>query len=81
MPQKRNPDVLELVRATAARLRARHAEVAGILGGLASGYHRDLQLTKEPFLEGVTAATDVLRVMPVVARRPHRRRRALPRRP
>ncbi len=58
MPQKRNPDVLELVRAAAARLRARAAEVAGVYGPLPSGYHRDLQLTKGPFLEGLRTALD-----------------------
>ncbi len=60
MPQKRNPDVLELIRATAARVRARQAEAAGVVQGLASGYHRDLQLGKEPFLEGVQATLDAL---------------------
>jgi argininosuccinate lyase len=66
MPQKRNPDVLELVRATAARLRSRVGELAGVYGGLPSGYHRDLQLTKGPFLDGVSAAADVFRVFAVV---------------
>jgi argininosuccinate lyase len=67
MPQKRNPDVLELTRASAARVRARQAETGAILGGLASGYHRDLQLTKEPFLEGVQATLDALAaILPVL---------------
>jgi argininosuccinate lyase len=63
MPQKRNPDVLELVRASAARLRARHAEIAQVFGTLPTGYHRDLQLTKEPFLEGMQLAVDAVAVM------------------
>jgi argininosuccinate lyase len=63
MPQKRNPDVLELVRAGSARLRARHAEIAAIFAPLPSGYHRDLQLTKEPFLEGMRTAADLLAAM------------------
>ena len=50
MPQKRNPDVLELIRATAARIRSRQAEVGAVYGSLSSGYHRDLQLTKEPLV-------------------------------
>jgi len=62
MPQKRNPDGLELMRAGAARLRARHAEIAAVFGSLSSGYHRDLQATKEPFLEGMVGATDLLAV-------------------
>ena len=62
MPQKRNPDGLELMRAGAARLRSRHAEIAAVFGGLPSGYHRDLQATKEPFVEGMVGATDLLAV-------------------
>ena len=60
MPQKRNPDVLELIRAGAARLRARQAEVGAIYGPLPAGYQRDLQLTKEPFLEGMQSLVDML---------------------
>lgn len=59
MPNKRNPDVLELVRAGSARLRSRHAEIAAVFAPLASGYQRDLQLTKEPFLDGMRAAADL----------------------
>lgn len=65
MPQKRNPDVLELVRATAARLRARQGEIASIYGSLPSGYQRDLQLTKEPFMEGMHQALDLFSAMDV----------------
>ena len=63
MPQKRNPDVLELVRAGAARTRSRQAEVGAIYGGLSAGYHRDLQLTKEPFLAGMRSLVDMLTAM------------------
>ena len=62
MPQKRNPDVLELARAGAAKLRARHAEAAAVFMPLSSGYHRDLQATKEPFVEGLSGALDLVRV-------------------
>lgn len=63
MPQKRNPDVLELVRATASRLRARQAEVGAIYGSLPSGYQRDLQLTKEPFVESLAQVCDLFAAM------------------
>jgi len=63
MPQKRNPDVLELIRASAAKLRQRHAEIAAVYAPLPSGYHRDLQLTKEPFVDGLRTCTDVVRSM------------------
>ncbi len=52
MPQKRNPDLLELVRAKAAAVSARGAQIKSILRALPSGYNRDLQETKGPFLEG-----------------------------
>ncbi|MCH9650966.1 MAG: argininosuccinate lyase [Deltaproteobacteria bacterium] len=63
MPQKRNPDVLELIRATSARVRSRQSEIAAIYGSLTAGYHRDLQHTKEPFLEAVQNVTDSLLVL------------------
>ncbi len=66
MPQKRNPDVLELVRAGAASLRARHTEIGNVYAQLASGYHRDLQLTKAPFLEGTVHAGHLLMAMTAV---------------
>ena len=68
MPQKRNPDPLEIIRAAATRCRHLAGQVADLYGGLGAGYHRDLQLTKEPFLEGMVLATDCLRtVQPVLA--------------
>jgi len=63
MPQKKNPDVLELVRARSARVTAHAAAVAGVLNGLPGGYNRDLQETKEPFMEGVVTTRACLRIM------------------
>ncbi len=68
MPQKRNPDVLELIRAGAARWRSRQGEIAAVYGPLTAGYHRDLQLTKEPFLEGMRGIADALvAIQPVLS--------------
>jgi argininosuccinate lyase len=68
MPQKRNPDVLELIRASAGRLKSKQAEIASIFSALTSGYHRDLQLTKEPFLEGLHCCMDMFQaIRPVLA--------------
>ena len=47
MPHKKNPDVAELLRAKTNRLKALPNEFALLLSNLPSGYHRDLQLTKE----------------------------------
>jgi argininosuccinate lyase len=63
MPQKRNPDVLELTRARATRVAGLAFETLGIVKTLPSGYQRDLQETKEPFIEGVRATRACLRVL------------------
>lgn len=60
MPQKKNPDVAEL-------LRGGHSELAGfalslqmLTTNLGSGYHRDLQLSKEPVLKAVNKTKQLL---------------------
>ena len=60
MPQKRNPDVLELARATVHRLHAELTLLLTLPANLPSGYHRDLQLTKEATMRAVLAARDLL---------------------
>lgn len=47
MPHKKNPDVFELIRAKCNRIQAIPNELTILLNNLPSGYHRDLQLTKE----------------------------------
>jgi argininosuccinate lyase len=47
MPHKKNPDVFELIRAKCNRIQALPNEFTILLANLPSGYHRDLQLTKE----------------------------------
>lgn len=58
MPQKKNPDGLELMRAKSATLSACATQVKNIIRGQVSGYNRDFQETKEPFLKGC-ALTDI----------------------
>ena len=62
MPQKRNPDVLELLRARGARFAGRLMELEQLSGRLTSGYHRDLQLTKEPVIRTALELADMLRI-------------------
>lgn len=62
MPQKRNPDVFELIRANGARVAALAETVRANAQGLGSGYHRDVQLTKEPFLVGTLVTAESLSV-------------------
>ena len=50
MPQKKNPDVVELARARCRELRGLARQVEEVAGGLPSSYHRDFQLLKRPTL-------------------------------
>jgi argininosuccinate lyase len=63
MPHKKNPDVLELVRAKAADMNGIAASVASMLTGLVSGYSRDLQLTKEPVIKALDMTLASLHIM------------------
>ncbi len=47
MPHKKNPDVFELIRAKCNRIQSIPNELSLLLNNLPSGYHRDMQLTKE----------------------------------
>lgn len=51
MPQKRNPDVLELARGRCRELRGIAGLLSHVAAGLPSSYHRDHQLLKEPLLQ------------------------------
>lgn len=66
MPQKLNPDPLELVRAYHNRIVAKQFECAMIISNLITGYHRDLQLLKETVLEAFEIVQQLLRVMKLV---------------
>jgi argininosuccinate lyase len=62
MPHKKNPDVAELLRAKTNRLKALPNEFALLLSNLPSGYHRDLQLTKEIVMPAFTEMLNCLDV-------------------
>lgn len=63
MPQKRNPDVLELLRASGATTQAALDEALMITAKLPSGYQRDLQRLKAPLFRGIDLATDSIDIM------------------
>ncbi len=64
MPQKRNPDVFELIRGRSASAQACLAEALGIIGKLPSGYQRDLQLLKVPLFRAIDLAAQTLDILP-----------------
>jgi len=63
MPQKRNPDVLELVRAGTATLQAALLEILNVPAKLGSGYQRDLQRIKSPLFRAIDLTGDSCDIM------------------
>jgi argininosuccinate lyase len=66
MPHKKNPDVFELIRARANRIQSIPNELTLLINNLPSGYHRDLQLTKEilfPALEDLKSCLAMMVLM------------------
>lgn len=63
MPQKKNPDGFELLRSKSAIVSSCSFQVKSIIRSLPSGYNRDFQDTKEPFLRGCKTALLSIRVM------------------
>ena len=53
MPQKKNPDVLELIRAKSAMILGNFVGILALIRDLPSGYHRDFQETKEPVMHSL----------------------------
>ncbi len=64
MPQKRNPDVFELIRGRSATAHSCLHEALGIVAKLPSGYQRDLQLLKVPLFRGIDLCQQTLDILP-----------------
>jgi argininosuccinate lyase len=63
MPQKKNPDVPELVRAKSGRCIGNLVALLTVLKGLPLTYNRDLQEDKEPVFDSANTVADCLEVM------------------
>ena len=66
MPHKKNPDVFELIRAKCNRIQATPNELTLLINNLPSGYHRDMQLTKEilfPAIEELKGCLQMMQLM------------------
>ncbi|MCR5731979.1 MAG: argininosuccinate lyase [Sphaerochaetaceae bacterium] len=63
MPQKKNPDGLELARSRSALIDSCAVRVKNSIRSLPSGYNRDFQDTKEPLLEGVKETWSLVSIM------------------
>jgi argininosuccinate lyase len=66
MPHKKNPDVFELIRAKCNRIQSTPNELTLLINNLPSGYHRDMQLTKEilfPAIEELKSCLEIIQLM------------------
>ncbi|MDP6339002.1 MAG: argininosuccinate lyase [Candidatus Marinimicrobia bacterium] len=66
MPQKKNPDVLELLRGSYHILLGYETQVKTLTSNLISGYNRDIQLSKEPVMRSINLAKDCLGISAAV---------------
>lgn len=63
MPQKRNPDLWELIRSSYHRLSSAGRELSGISANLTSGYHRDLQPVKAVVMGSIQQIREVTKAV------------------
>jgi argininosuccinate lyase len=66
MPHKKNPDVFELIRGKCNRIQAVPNELTLLINNLPSGYHREMQLTKEilfPAMEELRSCMEMMKLM------------------
>ncbi|MEA3514249.1 MAG: argininosuccinate lyase [Nanoarchaeota archaeon] len=66
MPQKKNPDVLELIRAKYHVVLGDEFKIKSITSNLISGYNRDIQMTKEPLFNSIDTTKNCLKMMCLV---------------
>ena len=66
MPQKKNPDVLELLRGSYHIISGYETQVKGLTANLISGYNRDIQLSKEPIMQGINLGIDCFKISAAV---------------
>ena len=62
MPQKKNWDIMELVRWNSNLFQSYEFAIKEVFKNLLSGYNRDYQLTKEPYLKWVKLTLDTIKV-------------------
>ncbi len=66
MPHKKNPDVLELVRANYHHIISLDFQIKQTIGNLISGYNRDVQLTKKAVMTSFEISKKCLNIMTIV---------------
>ena len=68
MPKKKNYDVLELIRGNIAIFNGYQHQIENVIKNLPTGYNRDFQLTKEPYIKGIRLALETIQVAILVVK-------------
>ena len=68
MPQKKNPDLTELLRGKSARLMRRRNNAFVLIKGLPLAYNKDLQEGQEPVFDAADTIAGILGVLPAFTR-------------
>lgn len=63
MPQKKNPDTMEMVRAKAEEVNASTQSIHGVISKLPSGYNKDSQQTKKHLIQSIETVVQTLEIM------------------
>ena len=66
MPQKKNYDVLELVKGKTVTIQSKIVEISLLYSNLPSGYNRDIQLTKKPLMESIEISKSIISIITLV---------------
>jgi argininosuccinate lyase len=77
MPQKKNPDLTELIRGKAGRLQGAAVTLATILKGLPLAYNKDLQEGQEPVFDAADTIRGILALLPDFTRALNFRKEAM----
>ena len=62
MPHKKNPDILELIRATTGKIHGDLSAVLVMMKGLPLSYNRDMQLDKPPLFDAIDVTKEILAI-------------------
>lgn len=68
MPQKKNPDLTELIRGKSARLLGASVTLAALIKGLPLAYNKDLQEGQEAVFDAADTAAGILAILPAFTR-------------
>jgi len=66
MPQKKNMDLIELLRAKYSIILGEEVKVKNLISNIISGYNRDVQLLKEPIMNSFETVQESLQIMKLI---------------